>query len=233
MKKFLIISNLFTLSLWLYTSYKYSNLASIQGKNCDWFCYNYSNKPIEEIPYQAMNTVMDNYRDRWGNKFEKKDTRWVWFPLEKLKHFIYLVEKTSCKECLAETKTTLGVRFYFIEYPDKAQLTRMDTPSQNYFNHLSSVYYRKHNLLLVPTFQKGNKTHVDFDIKSTQSKCVYMPMSEVMANYRNEKSLEKATFSMFSAAPGDASNPFAMNRGGMGPPPYNDGDELMQSTDNY
>ena len=82
---------------------------------------------------------------------------------------------------------------------------------------------------MVPTFQKGKNTHVDFDIKSTQGKCVYMPMSEVMKG----NGVEKNHFSVLSAAPGDASNPFAMNRGGMGPPPYNDGDELMQSTDSH
>lgn len=229
MKKTLIFTNLISLILLIYVYYRSSSFVDKNVKECKQSCYNYENEPIDEIPYEAMNTVMDNYRDRWGSKFDKKDTRWVWFPIEKIKHFVYLIEQTKCTNCLP--KSTLGIRFYFIEYPDKLQLDGMDDPSKNYFSNLSSNYYRKHNLLLVPTYENNEKKHIDFDIKSSKLNCKYITMNDVIERNKKGKK-EKISFYMFSAAPGDATNPFAMNRGGMGPPPYNEGDNLMSTTDN-
>lgn len=232
MKKLLIITNLLTLSLWIYTSCT-PNIRSLRCKDCNWFCYNYNNQPLEEMPYQAVNTVMDNYKNRWITKFNENDTRWVWFSLNRLKHMIYLIEQTGCNKCLP--KSELGIRFYFIEYPDKTQLDNMNNDSKNYFANLSSDYYRKHNLLLVPThgvLVNGKFQHIDFDIKSTRSNCRYTSIKDIIDVYAKEKTLERAKFSIFTASSGDPNEYTVMNKGGMGPPPYNEGDGLMQQTDN-
>ena len=227
MKTLLIVTNTITLILLLYVSFFREEL-SIKPKNCDTFSYNYSKKPFEKVPFKVVNNLMDNYKKRWDEKHKQQDSRWVWFSIDKLKQFIYAIENTGCQDCLKGKQ--LGVRFYFVEYPDS---TLMKGEYSNHFKGVPTTYAQQHNLLLVPTYNKGN-INIDFDIESSKKQCKYVSFGDLyLKQIKSQKPNEKGeSVGMMMAGIDEMLS--VTNKGGMGPPPYNDsGDYLMNITDKY
>jgi hypothetical protein len=139
------------------------------------------------IDPQLSRQMVADYRDNiWNNRkvdgVLQKDSRSVWFSLEKLKAFIAEIEnKVQADSCNQEK--ALGIRFYFAAYPDSNTIKQKGWKS--YFtNHgLPLAYQRLHTLVMVPTYYNDNDGHnYDFDprFRSATGSCSYIPMKDVM-----------------------------------------------------
>ena len=171
MKKFLIITNVFTAFILASVLYTSCNKGVIEG---DIATTCYACDPSETTPPVSAKYIYElisryrkrHYSDlmRTGNPngfnlIDKPDSRSVWFSLNKLKNFIRDIEvkaaasldSTNCAKSHCELN--LGVRVYFGEYGGP----NTSVPG---FNDL-------HTLVMVPTYQdktaSGVNTHVDFD----------------------------------------------------------------------
>ncbi|MCU0340298.1 MAG: hypothetical protein MUE30_10455 [Spirosomaceae bacterium] len=199
MKKLLIISNLLTLSLWLYTSCN-RDMTAIQGKNCDWFCYNYSNQPLDAgiIGYDKARSLATDYQNSVSN-----DATCIWFDLEAVKKYIWQVENSICKTNCPK-KPRLGLRMYYGRY--------------NTSNAPQGAYVKKHTLFMVPTFDNAQNHHVDFNPFSASPNCDLNSMSIVNVVKQNPKAKIMIFDATSSSQSGSSSGSMAQNMGCLDPP---------------
>jgi hypothetical protein len=130
--------------------------------------YNYADGDSEGIiNYETAQALANNYNKDKNNRLltvsNDKDTgvtlvedsKSVWFSLDRLKKFLWHIEKQNCENSCQDT---LGLRIYFGKYPDLNNLTDKnllgleDVPKE-YSNH--------HTLFMVPTYR--NKDGYDYD----------------------------------------------------------------------
>lgn len=133
---------------------------------CNSLTYDYSKSDFEGVVnFNTAKIMADNYAatesnnakllfaDKDGNIQGNGDARSVWFPIEKIKNFIWHIENQGCeKNCGHE----LGIRMYFARYPGVN-----DTLWDKNLNGVSKIYANRHTLFFVPTYYDGH-TDVDF-----------------------------------------------------------------------
>lgn len=131
-------------------------------------CYNVDFAP-EAVDYLDLESVVvkmiTNYQ---ANQYQRitnpsttvspiiDDARSVYFSLNKLKSFIFEIERLCCERGCNEVLGELGIRFYYGAYNNTGSLPTGVKPE----------YKGKHTLVLVPTYSRletdGTISHVDF-----------------------------------------------------------------------
>jgi len=131
----------------------------------------------------------------------RRDALSMVFDLEKLKNFIWKVQKSVCKSG-CDTSIKIGIRFYYIKYPDSMSkyeaLIGLPRDSRN-----------KHALAMVPVFQKPDGNWYDFYFNPDRplpTRCVF---EELLSDPDNHI----ITIGVLD----DGSD--GTNHGGVGPPP--------------
>jgi hypothetical protein len=240
MKKLLIVSNLFWISLFIFSGF----IKPSMPKNAT------ADDGYHLIDASLAKLMAENYRNFYVNTFIKKkltaagttimdktngtqngmDSRSVWFSIKVLEKYIQDM-KTSSKMCNDSTPLS-GLRFYFIKYPER-KLEDSQNPwrKYGYFNNtnMPANYAERHSLMIVPTrHDSSNETEVDYDPRF----CVagkFTDLSTVMNNLISKElnneitlsnpagpDLSKAAFIM----PDDSyTKSTAINRGSVSPPP--------------
>jgi hypothetical protein len=175
MNKFLLSSTVLLLILSGYLGYRVYELTHLQQdiaktplvKACTTLPYDYSNGDFEGIiTYETAQQLFDNYKNDekkskiWpaGNTIvdrfieKEEDSRSVWFSFDKLKRFLWNIEKQNCQRC----GDSLGLRIYFGKYPDlrNTNIEDLATVPKGYSNH--------HTLFMVPTYRNENGQYIDF-----------------------------------------------------------------------
>jgi hypothetical protein len=170
MQKLSIVLNVLLLGVSGYLLYKLRNPTAISTRvpdRCQSTKYDYSGVPFEGIvSYTTAKALADYYNKSTTSKLlfptndsnliPGNDARSVWFPLERLKKFIWNIEKENCgKPCPHD----LGLRVYFARYPQQA-----DTLWQkDYLTGVSTTFANRHTVFMVPTYyDESKKTDVDF-----------------------------------------------------------------------
>jgi hypothetical protein len=182
----------------------------------------YSNADFEGIiNYETATLLANNYKnDLWKANIWKQDkspvaefvdnpdARSVWFSLERLKNFIWHVEKQNC-DSLGYNET-LGMRIYFAKYPE-LNLTGggwlgLDEVPKEYSNH--------HTLFMVPTYQNEKGNNVDFYpgiCRASLDKAPLMQLKDSVENYGVQHAITQWIFLM-------GTGPDSQNHGSLIPP---------------
>jgi hypothetical protein len=111
--------------------------------------------PVPIMPYDLVRNMIQNYcnnqQQAIANALQMEDANASWFELLVIKNFIChledLVAQSGCTNI-----NNLGLRFYYAAHT---------TNPASY--GLPTDYARLHNLIIVPTYQAADGTHVDFD----------------------------------------------------------------------
>lgn len=131
-------------------------------------CYNdnFTSEPYDYLDLEAVVVKMiTNYQ---ANQYQRivdpsttvapipDDARSVYFSLNKLKSFIFEIERLCCERNCNEVLGELGIRFYYGAY----------NKTSDPLTGVRSDYYGKHTLVLVPTYTQiepdGSPIHIDF-----------------------------------------------------------------------
>jgi hypothetical protein len=138
-------------------------------RSCTSFNYDYSNVEFEGIiNYTTAQSMADNYKNDYGKAYissqdqfaiEKPDTRSVWFSLDRLKKFIWNIERQNCLNGCAES---LGLRIYFAKYPDLNNADALDSIGLIGLIGVPKEYSNHHTLFMVPTYENDNGVNVDY-----------------------------------------------------------------------
>jgi hypothetical protein len=141
-------------------------------------------------------------KPNWPNG-RRRDAMSMFFDLEKIKNFIWQVERSVCKSG-CDTSIKLGVRFYYIKYPNN--IAGIDG-----LEGVPPDYKDKHALAMVPIYQnKTDSKWYDFYFKPNESiigPCVF---------YRPLRDPGDGNFVTYALLGGDGDG---TNHGGVGPPP--------------
>lgn len=183
MKKFLYVSNFILIGVIFFqacnssNSQTVSNLSFQQGfDSCQkLMCKSYpDNPPAGVISDGLLTDLLKLYQKDKGKSYITRthgeinpveDARSIWFPLDKIKHYIWYIEHHVC-EAGCYDKMKLGLRFYYIKYPDN--LKGPDVPLE--IRSLPASYAGHHSLVMVPGYIYKNKL-IDFDPASLTQGC--------------------------------------------------------------
>jgi hypothetical protein len=148
---------------------------------------NYQSQQYELItnPNSTLSTIED-------------DARSVYFSLNKLKSFIFEIERLCCQRSCNDQLGELGIRFYYGAYNNSLPLP----------DSVTDQYQGKHTLVLVPTYTKnidGVPVHVDFSPDRFELNSDGTPSC-------NPVSLEQVTTSLYSTLVDTASDHHAALR---------------------
>lgn len=179
MKKLLIITNLFWISIILFPAFIKPNQPNNTAAGSSYHL----------IDASLVKIMANNYRDFYVNTYFKKkpqvqdktngifnniDSRSIWFSSKKIKEFMADMERES----LACGDSLSGIRFYYIKYPEKKIWD-----GYKYFvaSNLPQNYQNRHSLMLVPTYyNKTTQFHTDFDPREYEAPGKPKDMSTVM-----------------------------------------------------
>lgn len=127
------------------------------------------------------------------------------FDIEQIKALIYLMEKKKCENSDCDPNARLGIRYYYIKYPDNLG------PGCPYpaLSGLDKSLRNKHSLAMVPAyFNTSENMWKDYYPRlSTQSRC-FPEVTNLTVKENNLKSIA-------NVLPQSAGE----NHGGMAPPP--------------
>jgi hypothetical protein len=155
-------------------------------------------------------------RDAYSGRLTRRDSRSVWFSLEKLKQFIYEIETNTCQSNCKTKK--LGVRIYFSVYPnvDSANWkTAYGGHLGGDYGKLPKEYTNMQTLLMVPTIsQNGLNTDFDYRYFDKQS-CTAAAIDTVF-----EASVNSGQNMRFLGPTGEDDGSTNLNHGNLAPPPY-------------
>ncbi len=187
MKKALIVTNVLTLVLLYMSSFtatKKETPVITNGPNCDDIVMNYQNSPISGIALSTAQTMATNYQGRFSNtcitpyfKLNHKNSKSVWFSLERLKSFIWEIESRMCnKNCKSDKPDSLGVRIYFGAYPN---FNALSAAARKDYNVLPGSYIKYNSVFFVPTYYDSkNNINIDFDPRNMgANECKPTPLS--------------------------------------------------------
>ena len=220
MKKLLIITNLFWVSIFIFFACtKPIQVTSIDC--CKMFCYDGSNQPFAGLSYKAAEKMANLYKQNHLPKFQADmtapnnlDARSVWFSLATIKKFIYEIDRNACQsKCPEVNQNTLGIRFYFGEYPQKVA-------SDPLFSGVPNKYSGLHTLFMVPTYwDAAMGDNMDYDprwnLQAGGNRCKPTSLSDFKKDAKNKEFLAK--YMMVVAAP----EPNGMqNHGNLCPPDH-------------
>lgn len=168
MKKLLITTNVLTLIILYFSSFKSANTVNSNNQNttCDPICTNYTLNPIAGITNATAKAMAVNYQKKqWrtlNNNQDFIDTRAVWFSLDKIKSFIGEIEAlTAAGNCAPNLN--LGVRIYIGTYPNVTNLDKAGIKDRTAYKEVKNSYSNHLTLFMVPTYHTTDSTQVDFD----------------------------------------------------------------------
>lgn len=160
-----IVTSIFWFSIFSLQSCERSSCSYSDRNDTSWnkICYDYSSQKFNGLSKKLVNDMLDIYKSEvsyanyspHGNA--DVDSRAVWFNLDSLKKFIWVIESQARKNHL-NAASKLGVRMYFARYPAAANWG-------DYGGALSFIntnYNKMHTLIMVPTYNNGTY-NVDFD----------------------------------------------------------------------
>lgn len=161
MKKLLILTNL----IWVVV------VSSFVLKSCNTpkdehrpkegdIVVNYLDKDFNTLPLETAKLLAQKYKERLRliQEHEKlDDTRSVWFSLEEIEQFSWIVRYYSEAAKLNIAPKDLGIRIYYGKYPE-ANVMKTTTA----FAKTNPEYAQKHTIFMVPTY-KMNGRNEDFD----------------------------------------------------------------------
>lgn len=140
-----------------------------------------------------------------GKVTAEEDAKSIWYDLETIKQYIWMIEDTLHKQGCNLDSLKLGLHFYLAKYPDSAHIAEYGV-DPSYANHQT--------VFITATYLDG-KTNVDFDpYHIGGEKCKPMPLKSYL---RQEKSTEGMRMSGVTEDPG------VLNHGTLIPPPYGEG----------
>lgn len=173
MKKMLLAINVLLLAVIIFQACKEKSSPGDPGKDndpvdpsggkCEIKC-DYSDVGWRgSIPVLAAEELFNTYQADMGkntlwsdgvNRTSIEDAESVWFPLETIKKYIWMIETNKCNN---DCPDSLGIRIYYAKYPDSttAFWTRYDADMAN------AGY---HTVFMVPTYyDQKTEAHVDFN----------------------------------------------------------------------
>ncbi len=182
MKKLLIISNLFWLSIFVF--FACTRPLQVGTEDCKTFCYDFRFQPFPGLNSNAAKKMVKNYSSLYQitsssgtTVTDQSETTSVWFSLESIKNFIYQIETSTCKlKCNATDMSNLGIRIYFAKYPS--------SPDSDFsFLTATPQHYGRKTLFMVPTYSNGTDD-VDFDprwsLANDSTKCAPVRLKRIM-----------------------------------------------------
>lgn len=188
-------------------------------KVCPTFSYDYSKKEPEGlINYEAAQALAENYNkdrgaiptyNREGKVEIGQDSKSIWFSLERLKNYIWHVEKQGCENNCTDS---LGLRICFARYPD---LYTYNNSSAEGLNNIPKDYSNRHTVFMVPSY-KNASTGVYHDFYPGGKGCTTVA-ANVPGRYLGEFFVSYISPSIFLP---DVSGPNgdSQNHGGLIPP---------------
>ena len=190
MNRILIISNVIFFSIAIFLGVKlYSKdpEPNTEPVACEKQCKSYNDEKFEGLPAGLAFTMISKYKANHWNNYSvngvpRVDARSVWFSLDSMKKFIWNLEQDVCNNKCVD-KTELGLRFYYAEYPDKADWESKDPLSPNAstaeIDHRSQ-YPGLHTVVISPTYYcKEEQFNVDFDPRFVDKACKPINMQSV------------------------------------------------------
>ena len=219
MKKLLLTGNLVLMSvIWFQSCRNSQNQSLAVNPNCNIICSDYSAKTFQGIDAGLVTNMIENYKTGHYNAFvngnRRVDSRSVWFSLDRMKQFIYEIEKNTCtKGC--NSIDSLGVRIYFAEYPSEPEVWNQ---YPQLVNELPNIYRGRHTLLMIPTMRMGG-INTDFDPRAWVAKCTPEAMESVMSRLQRAKVGSTTSFNRaFVFVPGSGDPTTSLNHGTLDPP---------------
>ena len=169
----------------------------------DTICLNYSNERIPKLQKGFIDGMKKNYFDNQLGKLnslntenktnlEGGDTQSLRFDLEKLKNFIYHVEKNA-KKYKIDSKN-LGIRMHYIAYPNNDNWNKYEDLSG--FDK-EEKYRSRMSLILIPTNKvknnEGKYVDVDFNLLTNKKLDLtpYNPASNNLRMNRTNQVIDK------------------------------------------
>lgn len=168
MKKLLILSNLFWISLvgiYTFNSCKPSRSDNSTEKNSNTIkpteiVLDYEGQNFVSLPVSTAQLLADNYTKNYLNLINKtyntSDARSIWFSLDDLKNFIWQIEYHAVNAGADIEPKSLGVRMYYAQYPTSDEI------KNNASLNIIPEYGSKHTLFMVPTVLKDS-VNMEFD----------------------------------------------------------------------
>ena len=170
MKKTLILTNLIWILLFASLALKSCSTdpseekTILQHKDGD-VVTNYLDKKFNTLPLAAAQAMAANYekiRMPLVTKYENvDDARMLWFGLEEMEHFIWLIRYYTENSDIKVDPKDLGIRIYYGQYPDANTLK-----SNALFSDVNPAYAGLHTVFMIPTFKKGGQD-LAFDPKTS------------------------------------------------------------------
>ncbi|MGC4101576.1 hypothetical protein [Ferruginibacter sp.] len=215
MKKILILCNLLLLAVIFFLSCNHDDIKkadeALWEKQCknklcgDYEAGSWSGKInavfARQIADNYQKDIAKNFIWRDGNNTGSEDARSIWFSLETIKKFIWIIESNQCKK---NCRDSLGIRIYYARYPeakDPIWKTPGLAPEARYAGH--------HTVFMIPTYwDPRDSMHHDFD-----------PMSRICRGPFDTSATAKPT-TIFFEFTGD---PDGQNHGNLIPPDLNSG----------
>lgn len=154
----------------------------------------------------AQDLAKSRVHSRPGNaRTDTADALSIVFDIEQIKALIYLMERKRCENSSCDPGTKLGIRYYYIKYPDNLG-PQCPYPA---LNGLDKSLRNKHSLAMVPAyFNTAENMWKDYYPRlSTQSRC-FPEVTNLTVKENNLKSIA-------NVLPQSAGE----NHGGMAPPP--------------
>lgn len=228
MKKLLIITNLFWVSLFGFMAFKPTAPSSsyhlIDASLAKMMAQNYRDFYIKT--YLKNNPMASGVGQNNSN-----DSRTIWFSSKKIREFMRDMEVQSLANSRGRDSLS-GLRFYYIKYPQQTEWNKYAYFNQN---NLPLNYKNLHSLMVVPTyFDTQTKTHVDYDPRRYGSDGKPTLISQVFndliakeknneTNSQNPRGLNGVALNKASIIMPDNSDIVAnsINAGGLIPPPWN------------
>ena len=115
------------------------------------------------ISEETARTMAQGYRSAQlrviNDGLKIDDSRYIWYDLESLKHFIWQIEHSANVVYGKEKHPKLGIKVFYGTFP-------ADMEGDKYLDlkGVPTEYQRKHNLFFVPTFAEGDdKNNYEFN----------------------------------------------------------------------
>lgn len=162
-------------------------------------CKNYGNEmPRGMLDGETIQLLSRNYAADKGKAFVDyevnqssiPDALSVTFSLEEIKKMIWQMEYKACKSGCS-SKQPLGLKFYFIKYPDLKDPASVSESLRD----LPVSYSGKHSIVMVPAYEQ-NDIWYDYDPDYLGEDCAFKPLK-----------------------PGSGLAGKGLNHGGIAPPP--------------
>ena len=152
-----------------------------------------------------------SYISSGGKMTGMEDAHRVWFSIEDLKQFIWIMEDTLCKQGCNMDSLGLGVHIYLAKYPDSSRIKEFGVDPK-YANHQT--------LFFTATYRGGKGGNIDFDPWHIGTeKCRPTPLSAFIRPVAGK-----------NAADDFDDDAGVLNHGNLAPPP--DGTGGFPSNDN-